>query len=151
MTRILSKILFCSLCLNQQLQWLKRVIVLDEIYFIFLGNVIHQTSKAFNSKFGAQRKNSKSSSQVKQIFALFCQLVALISGQNCIKVLRVTKSVKQIKFEGAWWSLKSKILFVEAILAKMPQSNCSFSVKQHPTRKVQFRFLKNFFLVLTKF
>ena len=37
------------------------------------------------------------------------------------------------------------------ILAKIYQTNCSFSVKQHPTGKVQFLFFKNFFLVLTKF
>ena len=35
-----------------------------------------------------------------------------------------------------------------AILAKMFQTNCSFSVKEHPTGKVQF--FKNFLLVLTK-
>ena len=135
--------------------WLAASIVknspfLAEIYFIFLENVIHQTSKAFNTKFGPQWKDRKSSYQVRQIFALFCKLVALILGLNCIQVLRVTKIVKQIKFEGAWWKVRSKILFAERILAKIYQTNCSFFVKQHATGKVQFVFFKNFLLVLTK-
>ena len=78
MTRIVWKIVFCFLCLNSQLKLLKTVIFVAEIYFIFLENVMHQTSKAFNTKFGPQWKDRKSSSQVKQIFALFCKLVALI-------------------------------------------------------------------------
>ena len=107
-TRIVWKIFFCFLCLNKQLQLLKTVILLAEIYFIFLENVIHQTSKAFNTKFGPQWKDRKSRSQVKEMFALSCKLVALILGQNCIKVLRVTKIVKQAKFQRAWWRVKAK-------------------------------------------
>ena len=42
-------------------------------------------------------------------------------------------------------------LLKATILAKIFQTNCSFSVKQHPTGKVQFLFFKNFLLVLTKF
>ena len=53
---------------------------LAAIEFIFLESVIHQTSKAFNTKFGAQWKDEKRSSQIKQIFALFCILVVLIIG-----------------------------------------------------------------------
>ena len=34
--------------------------------------------------------------------ALFYNLVAPILGWNCVKDLRVTKIVKQIKFEGVW-------------------------------------------------
>ena len=37
------------------------------------------------------------------------------------------------------------------ILAKIFQTNCSFSVKEHPTRNVQFLFFKNFLLVARKF
>ena len=54
------------------------IVKMGETYFIFLGNVMHQTSKAFNPKFGPQLKVRKSSSQVKQIFAISCKLVALI-------------------------------------------------------------------------
>ena len=49
----------------------KNINFLDETYFIFLKNVIDQTSKAFNAKFGPQWKDKKSSYQVRQIFALF--------------------------------------------------------------------------------
>ena len=79
-TRIVWKIFFCFLSLNKQLPLLKTVILLAEIYFIFLENVIHQTSRAFNTKFGPQWKDRKSSSEVKEMFALFCKLVALILG-----------------------------------------------------------------------
>ena len=71
-------------------------------------------------------------------------------AEACIKALKVTKIVKQIKFEEAWWQVGSKILFTETILAKIFQTNCTFSVKQHHTGKVQFLFLKDFLLVLTK-
>ena len=101
-TRIVWKIFFCFLSLNKQLQLLKTVILLAEIYFIFLENVIHQTSKAFNTKFGPQWKDRKTTSQRKQTFAPFCKLVALILDYNCIKVVRVTKIDKQIKFDGTW-------------------------------------------------
>ena len=80
MTRIVWKIFFCFLCLNKQLQLLKTVILLAEIYFIFVESVKHQTSKTFNTKFGPQWKDRKSRSQVKQMFALFGTLVALILG-----------------------------------------------------------------------
>ena len=123
---------------------LHPVIFFAEIYFFFLENVIYQTSKAFSAKFGPQWKGWKSSSQVKQSLALSCQLVALILGWNCIKGLRVTKIVKQIKFEGAWWWVKSKILLAETILAKISQTNCSFSVKKHALEKVQLYFWRIF-------
>ena len=129
MTRIVWKIFFCFLCLNYQLKLLRTVIFLAEIYFIFLESVVHQTSKAFNTKFGPQWKDRKTSSKVKQILAPFCKLVALILGQNYIKVLRVSKCVKQIIFERVWWRVWSKKLFEETILAKLFQTNCSFSLK----------------------
>ena len=151
MTRMVWEIFFCFLRLNYQLKLLRTVIFLAEIYFIFLESVAHQTSEAFNTKFGPQWKDRKTSSKVKQIFAPFCKLVALILDQNCIKVLRVSKCVKQIIFERVWWRVRSKILFEETILAKLFQTNCSFSLKYHPTGKVQFLFFKNLLLVLTKF
>ena len=43
-----------------------------------------------------------------QILALSCDLTALILGYNCVNGLRVTKTVKEIKFEGVWSKLKAK-------------------------------------------
>ena len=54
--------------------------ILGRIYFIFLKNILNQTWKAFNTKFGPQWKDRKSSYQVRQVLAVFCKLVALISG-----------------------------------------------------------------------
>ena len=51
-----------------------------EIYFIFLKNILDQTSKAFNTKYGSQWKHLNNSYQVEQILALFCKLVTLVLG-----------------------------------------------------------------------
>ena len=58
---------------------LKTVIHLG-IYFISLKKTLDQTRKPFNIKFGPQWKEWKSSYQVRQILALFCNLVDLILG-----------------------------------------------------------------------
>ena len=78
------------------------------IYFIFLKNVLKQIWNAFNTKFQAQWKDRKRSYRVRQLFALFCNLIALTLGQNSVKGLRVTKIVKEFNFEGAWDELESK-------------------------------------------
>ena len=39
---------------------------------------------------------------------LFCNLVALILSGSSVKDLRVTKFVKNIKFEGVWFELDAK-------------------------------------------
>ena len=39
----------------------------------------------------------------------FCYLLSLILKQNSLKSLRVTKYVKEVKFEGIWDELESKI------------------------------------------
>ena len=43
--------------------------------------------------------------------ALFCNLIALVLVYNSVKDLRVTKTVKEIKFEGIWGELESKKCF----------------------------------------
>ena len=52
-----------------------------------------------------------SSYQVRQILGLDCHVITLILGQNSVKGLRVTKKAKDIKFEGLWGELESKIGF----------------------------------------
>ena len=49
-------------------------------YFILLKNVLKQTWESFNTKFQPQQKNRKSSYQVREILALFCDLIPLILG-----------------------------------------------------------------------
>ena len=82
--------------------------ILAGICFIFLKNVADQTWNTFNIKFGPQLKDRERCYWVRQILALFCILVALILGWNCVKGLRYTKIVKKIKFEGVCGKLKSK-------------------------------------------
>ena len=85
--------------------------ILAVTQFIFLKEGPRPNSKTCNTRFGPQRKDRKSSYHVRQLSALFCNLVALILGSNCAEVLRVTKIVKEIKFEGAWGKLDAKTCF----------------------------------------
>ena len=56
-------------------------------------------------------KRSESSYQVRQILGIFRDLIALILGYNSVKGFRVSKNVKEIKFEGVWCDLESKESF----------------------------------------
>ena len=49
--------------------------------------------------------------QARQILGLFCVLIALILGQNCVKGLRVTKTFKEIQFEEVRDQLEAKKCF----------------------------------------
>ena len=51
---------------------------LAQIYFIFLEIVIHQLQMLSIPNFDLSEKIGKSSSQVNEIFAPFCKLVALV-------------------------------------------------------------------------
>ena len=92
-------------------KFVKNSHIRDKIYFIFLKNVLKQTRNSFNIKFQAQWKACSSSYQLKQILALFCNLLPLILGQSSVEVLGVTEIVKEIKFEGVLEKLESKKSF----------------------------------------
>ena len=81
------------------------------IYFVFLKNILKQAWNSFNTKFRPQWKYRKSSYQVKQISALFCNLIVLILGQNSVNNLRVTKIVKEFTFEEVRGKIESKKVF----------------------------------------
>ena len=81
------------------------------IYFIFLKNVLKQTWKPFNTNSRPQWKDRKSIYQVRQILALFCNVIALNLSWNFAKSFTVTKIVKEIKFEGIWGKLEAKKCF----------------------------------------
>ena len=46
-----------------------------------------------------------------------------------VKSLKVTKTIKEFKFEGKLRLVRSKVLFPETILAKIHERNFSVSVK----------------------
>ena len=48
----------------------------------------------------------------KANFSTFCSLVAPILGQSCVRELRVTKIVNEIKFEGVRGELEAKNCFL---------------------------------------
>ena len=89
-------------------EFVKNDHIKDRIFFIFLKNVLKQTRHSFNTKFQTQWKDPESSYHVKITLGLFCHSIALILGLNSVKNLRVTKNVKEIKFEGVWRELESK-------------------------------------------
>ena len=89
----------------------KNIHILSKIYLIFLKNVLKQTRNSFNTKFQTQWKACSSSYQLKQILAVFFELIPLILGQSSVEVLGVTEIVKEIKFEGFLDKLKSKKMF----------------------------------------
>ena len=70
--------------------------------------MLKQTWDSFNTKFQTQREDGESSYQVRIILGLFCHSIALILGLNSVKDFRVTKNVKEVKFEGVWGELESR-------------------------------------------
>ena len=81
------------------------------IYFIFLKNLLKQTWNSFNTKFQSRWKDRKSCYQARWSSEPFYNLIALYSGLNGVKGLRVTKIVKEITFEGSGASLNKKNSF----------------------------------------
>ena len=69
--------------------------------------MLEETSKYFNTKFEPQGKDEESCYQVEQILSLLCKFVTLTLHENYVKGLRVTETVKQIKFEGNWGKLQA--------------------------------------------
>ena len=70
--------------------------------------MLKQTWHSFTTKFQTQWKDRESSYDVRLIFGLFCSSIAFILGLNSVKGVRVTKNVKEIKFEGVWGELESR-------------------------------------------
>ena len=81
------------------------------ILFFFLKNHLKQTLNSFNIKFQPHSKYQKSSCEVRQNLALFCNSIAQILGWNCVKDPRVITRVKEIKFEGVWGELEANKCF----------------------------------------
>ena len=99
-------------------KFFKNGYIWGKIYFIFLKNVLKETRNSFNTKFQAQWKACSRSCQLKQILAVYCDLIPLLPGQSSVKVLGVTEIVKEIKFEGVLDKLKSKKRFQRILLTK---------------------------------
>ena len=92
-------------------KFVKNCHIWGKIYLTFLKNELKQTRNSFNTKFQAQWKACSSSYQLKQILAVFCDLIPLILGQSSVEIVGVIEIVKEIKFEGVLDKLKSKKMF----------------------------------------
>ena len=80
--------------------------VLAEIYFVFLKNV--QTIKLewlSISNLDLSEKIGKAVIKLGKFYRSFAKFV-LMSSYNCAKSVKVTKIIKQIKFEGVWGKFK---------------------------------------------
>ena len=77
-------------------------------YFIFLKNILKPTWNRFNNKFWSQSKCLQTSYQVRQVWALLWNLIALILNWNCVKCLGVTKIFKEIKSEEDFGELGAR-------------------------------------------
>ena len=81
------------------------------ILFLFIKIVLNQTWNCFIIKSQPQWKVRKSSYQVREILGVFFHLIALILRKTRFKDLKVTKNVKEIRFEEAWGKIESKKSF----------------------------------------
>ena len=109
-------------------KFVKKSHILGRIYFLFLKNVLKQSWDTLNIKFGSQWKNQKSSYQVRQILAIFSNLIALILDQYSVKGL----SYQNCQINYVWRSLgqvKIKNSFPEKISYKIFETNSSFHLK----------------------
>ena len=104
---------------------------LAEIYFIFLKNVLDQTWKSSDTKFWTRWKDWKYSFQVRQSLTLFCTLVALSFGWNCVKGFIVIKFFKKKQVWRCLVQFRSKKLFTESTIDEIFERNCNFHVKKH--------------------
>ena len=81
------------------------------ILFLSIKIVLNQTWNCFIIKSQPQWKVRKSSYQVREILGVFFHLIALILRKTRFKDLKVTKNVKEIRFEEAWGKIESKKSF----------------------------------------
>ena len=68
-------------------------------------------------------KKSEKQIPSKANVSTFCNLIALILGQNSVEGLRVTKTFKEIKFEGVWGRAKIRKMFPETMIDNIFETN----------------------------
>ena len=75
------------------------------IKFLFLRKRLGSNTKVIQYKIVTWLTNCY---RVRQNWAIFCDIVALILGWNCVKDIKVIKFVKKIKLKGPGTSKKQK-------------------------------------------
>ena len=109
----------------------KQYFFLTGIYFVFVKNVIEQTSKALNSWTSVKKSGKKLSNKTN--FSTFLQTSCSNFRLNFrLKLYSRPQIYQNYQTNHVWRGLgwiKSKILFPETILAKVFQTNSSFHVK----------------------
>ena len=94
-------------------------------------------------------KRSKKQLPSKTNSRTFCNLIALLLGQNSVKGLRVTTIVKEIKFEGVWSELEAKICFQRESFTKYMRLTLVF-MQNSALRKSLISVFQKFFATINK-
>ena len=79
-----------------------------EFFFIFLKSILKQTWNSLSAKLQTQWRDRENNYQGRIIFRLFSHIIAQILSLNNVKVFRVPKNIKEIKFQGVLEQLISK-------------------------------------------
>ena len=92
-------------------QIIKKSHILAGIYLIFLKKPPTPNLKVLQYQIWTSAKRPNKNLSCKVNFNTFSQIIYLILGKNCVKDLRVTKIVKQVKIHETWSELKVKHCF----------------------------------------
>ena len=93
------------------------------IYFTFLKLSQNKLEILLIPNFDLSKKNQKGVYQVRETFALLCDLTPLALVENSAKILRDTKIVKTNKFEGNLGQVRIRKAF-KTISHKISETNC---------------------------
>ena len=78
------------------------------------------------------------------MLALSCNFIALSLGLNCVKDLKVTKIVKNFKFENVWGQLEAKNCFQRQAFTKYLKVTLVFMRNSALREKFNFCFSRFF-------
>ena len=119
----------------------KNSYILTGIYFIFQKKHRRLNLKSFQCQIWTSVKRLwKHLSSKRQILELFCILVALILGWNCVKGLRVTNIVKKINWEEVWGELEAKNCLQREPFTKYLRQTLDFKWNNALREKFKFVF-----------
>ena len=103
----MENLLLLFLVFILQLSFLRTAISWRKFTLFFYKKVLHQTWKTFNTKFGPQSKERKSSYQIRQILALFLQ-ISCSRNKTVSKVLNLQDLSNKPNFKRSGESWKQE-------------------------------------------
>ena len=125
-------------------KFVETIHIYARIYFTLLKNVLKQTWNSFNTKFGPRWKNGKLTYQLRQILAIFSNLMSLYLGSNSVKDVTVTQILKEVNFKRVWGNLESKTGFQRQQVTKYLRLTQVFTRNSALLEKFSLYFLRVF-------